>query len=652
MKRFVFSDLDNTIVRHLSRVGEETFELVGTDESGQANTVMTSSDLEFFEEICRFGTLIPTTGRSMAAYGQLFGFKFESWAILNHGATILTPDSSVDAVWLERTTKIMAGLTTDLLRLYENLQPLKNLVLEDCHYSNTIKLHSEHDLALYISIRASRTMPKNHLELLRQKVLEVLGLEQNFELLHTGRITSVIPRQLNKKDAVLEVMTRLGQIETLGAGDALTDLPFMQLCNFQRAPKNSEIQTLAWRNVFSGSYDAGDVEFLLQPQQIQTVSIAEKERLISSGQHYGTLLGSETPPTELYQELFWATLERNQAQVAKDVLTLARYLQSQQKTVLVSLARGGTPIGILLKRTLALLGVEAAHYSVSIIRDHGIDFVALEFILGRHTDLSLAFIDGWTGKGVIARELKQSIEAFNAAHHSQISSDLHVLCDPSGVSATAATRLDYLLPNAMLNATVSGLVSRSFLSSHGFHGVMELLDLGQFDVSKQYIESIMQTIKMSPEIKFPKQAHLPQDTVFRREDPLLTLKTHLTGWVACGLPVRENDAKLPNQAVIFRPSTSLETDTQVIHADVNQQKKVIAILESIAAQYNVSLDLVKPGVGEATRVLLRRQPKLLLLKARIPDTLHLENLATNLCPIIEIDIPYAAIAVIQKGETS
>ncbi len=247
MKRFVFSDLDNTIVRHLSRVGQETFEVVGTDETGQANTVMTTSDLEFYQEISRFGRLIPTTGRSMAAYGRLFGLQFESWVILNHGATILTPDSSVDTVWLERTTKIMSGLTTDLRRLYQHLQPLSHLLLEDCQYSNTIKLHLEHNLPLYISVRASRTMPQAHLEMLRQKILEVLGLEPDFELLHTGRITSVIPCLLNKKDAVLEVMARLGPTETLGVGDALTDLPFMRLCDFQRAPENSEIQSAQWR---------------------------------------------------------------------------------------------------------------------------------------------------------------------------------------------------------------------------------------------------------------------------------------------------------------------------------------------------------------------------------------------------------------------
>jgi hydroxymethylpyrimidine pyrophosphatase-like HAD family hydrolase len=251
MKRFVFTDLDNTIVRHQSRIADvdiRQIQIVGTDEFGNQSTIMTKADLEFFQEISHFGTVIPTTGRSVAGYWRLHGLVpgFTSWAILNHGATILMPeDSKVDPDWLERTKGIMARLANDLLEVYKSLLFLNTVVIENCCYTNTIRLHQEHGFGLYISVRASRVMPELHL-IQQRHTIALLTLEQNdFELLHTGRITSVIPRQLNKKDAVLEVIRRLGdQIETLGVGDALTDLPFMQVCNFQRAPENSEIQRI------------------------------------------------------------------------------------------------------------------------------------------------------------------------------------------------------------------------------------------------------------------------------------------------------------------------------------------------------------------------------------------------------------------------
>jgi hydroxymethylpyrimidine pyrophosphatase-like HAD family hydrolase len=231
MKRFVFTDLDNTIVRHRSRLADadlDQVQIVGTDESGSQSTVMTKADLGFFQALRDFGTIIPTTGRSMAGYRRLHGLlpNFTSWVILNHGATILMPlDSTIDPVWLERTKEIMLHLTTDLLELYQQLLVLEDVVIDDCRYANTIKLHQEHNLDLYISVRASRSMPYEHLQQQRQNIHKLLGLEQNnFELLHTGRITSVMPCQLNKKDAVLEIIKRLANdpIETLGAGDALT----------------------------------------------------------------------------------------------------------------------------------------------------------------------------------------------------------------------------------------------------------------------------------------------------------------------------------------------------------------------------------------------------------------------------------------------
>ncbi len=254
MKRFVFTDLDNTIVRHQSRITTATtqVQIVGLDETGKPSTIMTTDDLEFFESLKAFGTIIPTTGRSIAGYQRLHGLSLTSWAILNHGATILQPrDSSdataVDPAWLERTKSIMTPLLPNLLELYQSLLTLNEVIIGNQVYSNTVKLHQEHSLPLYVSVRATRSMPEHHLQHQRQQILELVSTQNAFEVLQTGRITSIIPQSLNKKLAVLELIQRLqkdDQIETLGVGDALTDLPFMQVCNWQRTPEHSEIHRL------------------------------------------------------------------------------------------------------------------------------------------------------------------------------------------------------------------------------------------------------------------------------------------------------------------------------------------------------------------------------------------------------------------------
>ncbi|MDQ9827271.1 tellurite-like stress resistance cysteine protease StiP, partial [Acinetobacter baumannii] len=56
-----------------------------------------------------------------------------------------------------------------------------------------------------------------------------------------------------------------------------------------------------------------------------------------------------------------------------------------------------------------------------------------------------------------------------------ISSDLAVLADPARLSAIAGTRNDVCIPNACLNSTISGLVSRTILNrnligENDYHG--------------------------------------------------------------------------------------------------------------------------------------------------------------------------------------
>src|SRR5581483_532638 len=126
--------------------------------------------------------------------------------------------------------------------------------------------------------------------------------------------------------------------------------------------------------------------------------------------------------------------------------------------VLVSLARAGTPIGVMLGRILRrLMRRRVRHYSISIIRDRGIDEAALAYILDRHAPSALVFVDGWTGKGAIAAELQKSVAQFNEQHHVNLDEGLCAVADLSGTAALAATAEDYLIPSAVLGCTISGL---------------------------------------------------------------------------------------------------------------------------------------------------------------------------------------------------
>ena len=358
---------------------------------------------------------------------------------------------------------------------------------------------------------------------------------------------------------------------------------------------------------FYGSYRPDDVEFLLTPlQQVALHEVEEKEQLIQSGaRHYSEMLTPEKLPSDEYLQLFADALGRNAARMARDCLSLAEHLDSRPgPIVLASLVRAGTPVGAIVKRLLEqCFDRTAHHYSISIIRDRGIDEVALDEILARgHSPASIAFVDGWTGKGVINRELQSAIADYNAARHAQVQPHLYVLADLCGVAHYAASYEDYLIPSAILNATVSGLVSRSILNEQirpgQFHGCLFFEEFRANDLSVAFVDTIVEEARRLPKPACPHAGDAEQ--TLRRE--------------------------------CRRVSEQYMATASAAHGIANP-------------------NYIKPGIGEATRVLLRRLPDLLLLRnAEEADVAHLQRLALERGVPVEIDptLPYSAVSLIRQ----
>ncbi|MGR9088155.1 MAG: cysteine protease StiP family protein [Gammaproteobacteria bacterium] len=359
--------------------------------------------------------------------------------------------------------------------------------------------------------------------------------------------------------------------------------------------------------IFSGSYSASDVQFLLKPIDVESTPIDVKEVLIQSGQrHYSELLTHETLPSRDYLDLFHQALALNRKRMAGHVLQLAARIRAARPhgMALVSLARAGTPIGVLLKHTLKRhFGIDAAHYSISIIRDIGIDRNALRYILHRHGPEELTFIDGWTGKGVIARQLALSLEDFAASDGVEIPADLFVLADLSGDATVTASTEDYLIPSSILNSIVSGLISRSVFSRNpnqaaDFHGCYFYHEFRPYDLSNRFISEMLDSIEQSQS----------------------------GGRSAFDHPSRIDSGQLKRQSQQF--------------------------LDWIGQRYGIiNPNYIKPGIGEATRVLLRRKSDRLLLREKhSDDTRHLYWLASAKHVPIEIvdSLPYRAAALIQE----
>ena len=376
---------------------------------------------------------------------------------------------------------------------------------------------------------------------------------------------------------------------------------------------------------FSGSYHGDDVRFLLKPLELASfVDVPDKERLIQSGQrHYSEMLSRESLPSPRYLDVFGQACAANLDRMARDCVTLAGLIARRRAgpVTLVSLARAGTPVGVVLKRLLgSVFGREVAHYSLSIIRDRGIDQVALEYILAQgHAPESIVFIDGWTGKGVIAAELHASMAVFNARHGCAIDSGLHVLSDLAGVAARAAGHDDYLIPSSILNATVSGLVSRSILNDaigpDDFHGCVYYAEFEPQDQSRAFADSLVERAQQWAE-----------------------------GPAAIDAVI--GPASEPASATTTLADAATEA-ARATAAQVSRDYMETAMRAHAIADRN----LIKPGLGEATRVLLRRSPDRLIVRdAASADVAHLLVLAREKDVPVQLDpeLPYQAVSIIRS----
>lgn len=222
-------------------------------------------------------------------------------------------------------------------------------------------------------------------------------------------------------------------------------------------------------------------------------------------------------------------------------------------------------------------GLDVPHYTMSIVRGLGIDRNALRWLLTRHRPEQLMFVDGWTGKGAITRELAAAVAEFAPdgfagaglqSSGGRLSPELAVLADPGRCVRVFGTRDDFLIPSACLNSTVSGLASRTvfnreLIGPHDFHGAKFYRELAGRDVSNEFVDAVAACF---PDI--------------RPETPPPLAEPSWAGWAA---------------------------------------------VEKIAADHGLgpvrsAVNLVKPGVGETTRVLLRRVPWKVLARPELLET--------------------------------
>lgn len=323
--------------------------------------------------------------------------------------------------------------------------------------------------------------------------------------------------------------------------------------------------------------------------------------------HTDASLAGEYLPTAEYLDLTVELMTGSAREIAELAGVLAEQVLDRRgpDVVLVSTVRAGVPVGILLRRWLDFAyGITVDHYAIGLKRGVGVDPAALRW-LGRHHDPArVQFVDAWTGKGGVAKEVLSSIAAPDVP--GGFDPSLAVLTDPGRCTDLYGTRRDVLVPTACLNSMATGRVSspvprHPLIGPDDFFGATFFRESGELDVSGRFVDGVAAA--------FPAVAGAVA-----------------TGW------------------------------EKIARSDRTPDWSGWRATEEIAGRYAIDQQnmLVRPGIGETMRVLLSHVPGRVIVNPDAAPVLeHVLWLAGQRgLPVDEIPgLPYACVGLIDPPAT-
>jgi hydroxymethylpyrimidine pyrophosphatase-like HAD family hydrolase len=247
-----FTDLDDTLFSTAEKFPEGTdFAHQATEANNGRHSWMSASHLAMFNWLQASTTLIPVTARAPDSYARV-RLDFRHGAVLSNGALILLPDGAPDPVWRARMTDVSRSISPFL-------HEMKRLVDETFTGDELRTWIVDADgLDSYFCVKVNKADDRDEkfldgvFDILRDRI----GLED--AIIHmNGNNLSVVPKEISKKIAVEYLVSErpdLAGRPTIGAGDSVTDLPFMQGCDMMMVPGRSQVSTKltnlwGWTNV-------------------------------------------------------------------------------------------------------------------------------------------------------------------------------------------------------------------------------------------------------------------------------------------------------------------------------------------------------------------------------------------------------------------
>jgi hydroxymethylpyrimidine pyrophosphatase-like HAD family hydrolase len=237
----VFTDLDDTLFSSVRKQpADADLQAQAYLQDGSPISYSSSRQRALQHWLRHSRCVVPVTARSLGAYRRV-DLRFDSYAILSHGACVLLPDGTVDPHWTER----MQGL------LHSAAEPLRGALeaLRHSRYNQTgqlqVRMIEEHGLALYALVKHAQGDAAAIRALADEVARPWLHDHPGFQLHLNDNNLAIIPPGIGKAAAVHYVSAQLheelGEFMSVGMGDSLSDGHFMLDCDYALLPGRSQL---------------------------------------------------------------------------------------------------------------------------------------------------------------------------------------------------------------------------------------------------------------------------------------------------------------------------------------------------------------------------------------------------------------------------
>lgn len=270
-RTLAFVDLDDTLFSSERKQDCPQADLVPAAllRSGDAVSYSSPAQRALLRMLQAADQIIPVTARNIDAYRRVL-IAFDGPAIVSHGATVLYPDGSVDPQWREVVAPKLQAAKHELKGLLAHLQE---------HVADTglrPRLVFDGEQPVYLVVKHATGDADAVAMLARTVVTNWLGERDDYTLHVNGNNLAVIPPGVGKAAAVSFLLDREraqhGMPFTIGAGDSLTDLEFLQLCDVALLPGRSQLS-----QAMSAAAQDGDAGRVLASHESPPVSAGVRE---------------------------------------------------------------------------------------------------------------------------------------------------------------------------------------------------------------------------------------------------------------------------------------------------------------------------------------------------------------------------------------